>query len=341
MTKKEIFNELSNIKGIEKKSGIQLVTKCILCGDSATNPNKKRLGIKVDWTNTEEPVLYQCFNCGATGVLTSFMMRELGCEDHTLIRGVIEANNAALQSEGNVKVSRYKNKKEIKVEIPPLRKDPLQLHKVKYLFQRIGKPDCLTLGDFQKLKIVWSIKEFLYVNGIRPRNNRIDTLDEYYIGFLSANNEYIILRDITDKQKMRYIKYNIYGVYDNSNSFYTIKNQINPLIQDELHIIAAEGTFDVISILYNIFNGDDKNRIYCATCNGQYKNTLLYYIDRGLVGRNVFIDIFRDNDNDRYMNYEKLRKSMKPYTTNFTVYYNSLSKDFGVQADKIQLEIAM
>lgn len=339
MNKKEIFHELSNIKGIEPTSSIQLITRCILCGDSQRIPNKKRLGIKVDWTNPTEPILYQCFNCGATGILSSSMMRELGAEQPELIKGVREVNNTALQSEGTVKVSKYKNTKEISVELPALTKNPIYVAKARYLFSRLGKLENLKIDDFQKLRIVWSIKDFLSTNGIRPRNDYTDLIDACYIGFLSANNEYIILRDITDRQKMRYIKYNIFGVYDNSNSFYTIKNSINPLTQDEIHLVASEGTFDIISILYNVFHGDDTNKIFCATCNGQYRTTLNYYIDKGLVGRNIYIDIYRDSDNDEHMNYQKLKNQMKPYTKNFKVYYNTLSKDFGVPKELIDIDI--
>ena len=341
MTKREVFMELSKIDGVEVKSSIQLATRCVLCGDSATNPNKKRLGIKIDCNNPNEPILYNCFNCGESGVLTSTMIKEIGSDDPELLKGVRDINNSALESEGNVKVSKYKNTKTIQVELPPLTKDPVHLAKAKYLLDRIGHPDSLKIEDFQKLKIVWSIKEFLYVNGVRPRNNYIDLLDKCYIGFLSANNEYIILRDITEKQKMRYVKYNIFGVYDNSNSFYTIKNQLNPITQEDIHFNIAEGTFDIISVLYNIYNGNDRNNIFCATCNGQYRNTINYYVDKGLVGRNIFIDIYRDNDNDKFMNYKKLKSQLKVYTKNYRVCYNRLYKDFGVPSDKIDVDVFM
>lgn len=338
MTKKELFTELSKIEGVEPKNSHQLVTRCVLCGDSLTNPNKKRLGIKIDCDNLEEPVLYQCFNCGQTGVVTSDMIKEIGCDDPIVLRGLREVNGRAFKSEGNTKVNKYKNIKELKVELPLLTKNPIYLQKAQYLLDRVGRCG-ITVKDFQKLRIVWSLKDFLYVNGIRQRNQHTDSLDANYIGFLSANNEYIIFRDITNRQKLRYVKYNIFGVYDNSNAFYTIKNRINPITQQDLHIIVAEGPFDIISILYNVFDGDDADKIFCAVCNGQYKNTLSYYMNKGLVGRNIFIDVYRDNDNDKVMDYHKLKTQMKPYTKNFRVYYNQLSKDFGVPKDKIDIDV--
>lgn len=341
MDKHEIFMELSRLNNVESKSNMQFTTRCVLCGDSAKNPNKKRLGIKCDYTNPTEPILYHCFNCGASGVLTSQMMRDIGVDNENLIRSVKQVNAKAINSEGNTKVNKYKNNKTIKVEIPPLTNNPIHLLKAKYLMERIGRPRSIKIDSLPKLKIVWSLKDFLAVNGVSPKNQYTDILDRDYIGFLSARNEYIIFRDISDKHKMRYVKYNVFGVYDNSNAFYTIKNRLNPITQEDIHIIAAEGVFDIISLYYNVFDADDTNKIFCATCNGQYRNALMYYINKGLVGRNIYIDIYRDNDNDKFMNYKKLKAELKPYTKNYRVYYNTLSKDFGVPKDMIDIDIFM
>lgn len=342
MTKNEIYEELSRLPNVKVvRDHVQLLTRCVLCGDSEKNPNKMRLYIKCDVTNPTEPVLYDCFNCGESGVLTPQMIKDIGCSNQEIVRGLKQVNSVAIESEGNVKVSKYRNLHEIKVEIPPLTKNPVYLRKAKYFLDRIGYPSSLELKDFEKLKIVWSLWNFLKINGIKPINGYTDILDKDYIGFLSARNEYIIFRDITEKHKMRYVKYNIFGVYDNSNSFYTIKNKINPLTQNDVHIIVSEGPFDIISILYNIFDGCDTDRIFSATCNGQYINTLRYYLDKGLVGSNIYIDIYRDNDNDKFMNYKKLKQQLKPYTKNYHVYYNTLNKDFGVPKNKIDVDIFM
>ena len=112
-------------------------------------------------------------------------------------------------------------------------------------------------------------------------------------------------------------------------------------MQEDIHIVAAEGVFDIISLFYNVFDADDTNKIFCATCNGQYRNALMYYINKGLVGRNIYVDIYRDNDNDKFMNYKKLKAELKSYTKNYRVYYNTLSKDFGVPKDMIDIDIFM
>ena len=219
MDKHEIFMELSRLNNVESKNNMQFVTRCVLCGDSAKNPNKKRLGIKCDYTNPTEPILYHCFNCGESGILTSQMMRDIGVDNEDLIRSVKQVNAKAIHSEGNTKVNKYKNNKTIKVEIPPLTNNPIHLTKAKYLVERIGRPNSMKIDSLPKLKIVWSLKDFLSVNGVSPKNQYTDILDRDYIGFLSARNEYIIFRDTTNKHKMRYVKYNVFGVYDNSNAF--------------------------------------------------------------------------------------------------------------------------
>ena len=70
MNKQEIYNILASHPNVKVQNDIQLRTKCFLCGDSAKNPNKKRLGIKIDVHNPTEPILYQCFNCFQKGIFT-------------------------------------------------------------------------------------------------------------------------------------------------------------------------------------------------------------------------------------------------------------------------------
>ena len=78
MNKQEIFDILKATPGVVATSDVQLITRCFLCGDSAKNKNKKRLGIKIDVHNPSEPILYHCFNCNAYGVLTPEMLNQMG-----------------------------------------------------------------------------------------------------------------------------------------------------------------------------------------------------------------------------------------------------------------------
>lgn len=325
-----------------KGSGIQFRTRCILCGDSRKDPNKMRLGIKVDPDNIDEPVLYRCFNCNRTGVLTNQMLKEIGNAGSTTISKInVDAiNNSIMDNGGNTKINRYRNNRTVKVTIPPLKREDKEIRKAKYVFDRLGK--IIDPQEFPGIKIIWSLNDFLVVNNIEPNGEYNWLLDKDYVGFLSVNNDFIIFRDITETHKMRYVKYNIFGFYDNSQCFYSIPGRVDLLSPNDIHIKIAEGPFDILSILYNVENGNKDNTIYVASSNGDFYTPLLHYFQKGLVGSNIHIDIYKDNDSK--LNYKILKKRLKTYTTsmqNITIYYNGFQneKDFGVPKDKIQTEI--
>ena len=82
--------------------------------------------------------------------------------------------------------------------------------------------------------------------------NIIDQLDHGFLGFLSYDNAFInmrnldIVKDIYEGINRRYINYNIFNKYDNTNKFYVIPTNINMEYPIKLHI--AEGPFDALSI---------------------------------------------------------------------------------------------
>lgn len=304
-----------------------------------------RLGIKVDPSNPEEPILYHCFNdgCDRRGVLTNQMLKEIAGNKADLISKVnVDAiNKEILDNSGNVRTNKYRNTRQIKVSIPPLySKDANSLRKAKYLFDRLGM--IIDPADFKGIKIIWSLENFLRENDIKKRGEYAWLLEKDYIGFLSINNDFIIFRDITGTHKMRYVKYNIFDFYDNSQCFYSIPGRVDLLSTKDVHIKIAEGTFDTLSILYNVENNNRENTIYLSSSNANFYTPLLHYFQKGLVGSNIFIDIYKDNDSK--VNYDLLKKKLKTYTLsvrNTTVYYNGYrkEKDFGVPKSKIQVEM--
>ena len=65
----------------------------------------------------------------------------------------------------------------------------------------------------------------------------------------------------------------------------------------------------------------------------------MHYINKGFVGENIIIDCYQDNDTR--LNFNKIKQQLLPYilnSNNFNVYYNILSKDFGVTKDKILVD---
>lgn len=318
----------------------QFRTRCVLCGDSKKDPNKMRLGIKIDETNPEEPILYRCFNCNRSGILTNRMLKAItGAQQiKTSVDGI---NHSILKSSGNVKVNRYKNTRVINVKIPGLyQKD---LSKARYVFERLGR--IIDPNDYTGLKIIWSLQDFLSINHLKPSTEMAWLLDRDYVGFLSTNNDFISFRDITNRNKFRWYKYNVFGVYDNSASFYSIPGRVDLFTQEDIRIQIAEGPFDILSVLYNLNGNDRNNKMYISSTDGEFFTPLLHYFEKGLVGSNVFIDVYKDNvkANEEEPDYGKLKASLKPYVMNnknIHIYYNAYEdeKDFGVPSTKIAKE---
>lgn len=341
--KLELQHYLESLYPAVKGEAPQFRTRCIFCGDSKKDPNKMRLGIKVDVKNPDEPVLYHCFNdnCGRAGVLTNQMLKQIAGAQQIKV-SVDSINRSVMKSSGNTKINRYKNTKIINVKIPKL--FPKDIEKARYLFNRIGK--IIDPNDFEGLKIVWSLKDFITLNNLKENSEYAWMLDRDYIGFLSINNDFIVFRDITGKhKKMRWFKYNVFGFYDNSGSFYSIPAKIDLLTSEDIHIHAAEGPMDILSILYNLEDNDRKNKIFLSSNDGEFYTPLLNYFEKGFVGKNIYIDMYKDNDTD-IENILDLRKKLKVYTTdinNIRIYYNGYEdeKDFGVPKDKIQKELYM
>lgn len=335
-TKKEIkeilLRDSRRVRPVDKA---RVAMRCFLCGDSKKNTEKKRLYIKIDLENPTEPILYKCFNCNAEGIMTKDMLVDMGINDMNLHVGIARLNKNATIDDGSIR-GRYKNNETIKVTLPPLYKKDSTKRKLKYLFERLG--DRLSLEEVEKMKLIFSIHDFLRVNNIEPHDRPIPTwvLERDYIGFLSRRNDYIIFRDITGENKMRYVKYNIFLSQDNSDSFYAISNKIDIMTQDEIEIIVAEGTFDTLSIYANILNHDDKNKILLSSCNGSLMAPIMFYLRKGYVGSNITVSIYQDNDTK--VNFKKMKEKLSPYIGKFRVYYNTLNKDFGVPKDKIEID---
>lgn len=335
VTKRMIYATLKNMPGVHDSGNGQLRVRCIFCGDSATNINKKRLGIKMNLNDPDAPIVYNCFNggCGASGVVTPSMLHKLEVYEKDLDIRLRKLNNSVLKDDGT-RINKYKNTRELQIVFPPITNKPSTINKIKYLFTRLG---CrLSIEEFEKLKIVLDLGEFLAINKIEPINEFVGTLSKDYVGFLSVNNEYVILRDITDTHKMRYVKYNLFGILDNTNGFYAIKNSVDILGTDDIYISIAEGPFDVLGLYCNVFNRDIKNNIVIASCNASFLEPIKYYMKKGVVGSNVKINCYQDNDTK--LNFGKIRDELKTFiggTKNFSVYYNTLSKDFGVPKSEI------
>ena len=341
MDKVGLYNYLCTLPNVSPKDDWWCATRCILCGDSKKNPYKKRMYINCDPTKPEDPVWFHCFNCNSSGILKQSMLEEIAeGASFDVIQSLRRINKAAFSDDGSKKINRFQNHKDSKVVFPQLQSVDYQITKYKYMCkERLGV--MIPAEDFAMIKVVWSLKNFLGENHIELHDCEISPaiLERDYIGFTSVRNEYILFRDVTNSNQYRWYKYNLFDMKGNLDSYYAVKNSVNPLSRDELHIIVAEGVFDTLGILYNLYDGVQGNNIFLSTANGAFINTIKYYLEKGIVGSNVIVDCYIDNDT-RY-DFKKLIKEVTPYVmkrSNVHIYHNTLQKDFGYPKSLIERE---
>jgi len=311
----------------------QIALRCQFCGDSKKDPRKTRFYVQTNVTN-DKPILYNCFNCGESGILTPSVLRTFDINDLSLNSSLITFNKN-IQKKFN-KIYNIKDNK-FNYKVPIGRDGTSDVIKKKYIEDRLGLS--FTFEELQKLKVIFSLEQLLAINEIDKvtvNSSRANSLNDDYVGFLSVRNEFIIFRDITNNNKLRYDKYSIMPSIDNTRKFYTIPNKIDILTNEPIYINLAEGTFDILGVFYHIKNKQLHNQIYTAVCGSAYTSVIKYFISTGLVGDNIIINIFSDNDKDEYW-YSKMVKEISPFVNSINIYYNTKSKDYGVHKDKIDL----
>lgn len=313
----------------------QYVTRCPSCGDKPDNLNTGHLYIRIN-PNDNYPILFNCFRCPYKGILKNEDLELLGIEDNDLKQGIYAFNKQYSKFDNK----NLENKKEVsyQFELPPL----YRCAKTDYINGRLGLN--LSIEEMTKLKIITSFKDFLKLNEIskitcEPFVAR--NIQDYYVGFLSSSNTHILFRDVSGKQKFRWIKYPIYKTTEISQKhYYAIPNAVDIMSPEPLTINMAEGVMDILSVAYNLgYNRDDC--LNFAVCGKYYNSMILKLIHLGLVGRNITLNIFSDNDHTYDTSVAYYRKDIGRYSPLFgsiNVYYNKKSKDCGVPKDQIMLE---
>lgn len=328
--KKDIESRLLQLKSARRVSKDQIVMRCKFCGDSKKDPNKARLYIKIN-PYTDEPILYHCFNCQESGIVTPSVLRILGINDLTISSDLVKYNKTS-----NTTHMKHSNKRALKFKVPKPKDTELNRIKKSYIEDRLGLS--FTYDDLVDLKVVFSLEQFLIENNIDSvtvNPKRANLLNDEYVGFLSGKNEMISFRDITNKNKLRYDKYMILPNYEDCKKFYTIPASVDLLTEENIHINIAEGSFDILGVYFHVKNMNRENNIYIAVNDSGYMSVLKHFLSLGLVGKNIIINIFSDKDKEPWF-YKKIISELKPFVGKINLYYNELSKDFGVPKNQIK-----
>jgi len=331
--KQEVEQRLLQLPYAHRINQNQIALRCQFCGDSKKDPRKTRFYVQTN-INNDKPILYNCFNCGESGILTPSVLRTFDINDLKL-NSNLTTFNKNIQKKFN-KIYNIKDNK-FNYRVPLGRIGTSDEIKKKYIEDRLGLS--FTFEELQRLKVIFSLEEFLKINhidNVTVRAERANLLNDDYVGFLSVRNEFITFRDITNKNKMRYDKYTIVPNLEDTRKFYTIPNKIDILTNEPISINLAEGTFDILGVYYHIKNQNIKNQVYAAVCGSAYTSVVKYFLSLGLVGDNITINIFSDSDKDTYW-YYRLIQELKPFVKEINIFYNTKEKDYGVHKDDIDL----
>lgn len=309
----------------------QHYTRCPFCGDSL-NLSHAHLSIKID-VESDEPMLYRCLKCSASGIVNETLLDELDlCIDNDAKKELKIFNKRSMR------IHKYVNNEIEHFVVPTYQDNYLNELKLNYLNNRIGSD--LNYMQIQSKKILLNVFDFMKINELKSLGNlsysMMKNLNENYIGFLSCNNNCIVFRDITGKQKYRYFKVIINDKNLNQDTFYSIPNSIPLMYTNQINVHIAEGTFDIISIQENLIKTNEFNYFY-AMCGFGGIVILKYLLHHG-INTGINLHIYSDKDKSDYSHLKYLNKLyITEWIDNIYIHRNQYKaeKDYGVEKDKI------
>lgn len=306
----------------------EYTVRCPYCGDSKKDLTHAHMGIHID-LNQDDAMIYNCFKCGASGILTDDTLSDLGI--YLAESEVQEFKRYAK------KVAKISNRTIIKTEnyrVPVCTPDRDTERKRMYLCNRVELNfDYETMA---KCKIIPSLQQFLIANELKGipgvDQKLLYQLDRYYIGFLSSNNNLLTLRNLGDKGR-RYWKVFINPLNADANTFYSIPAQLDLMYEGDLHVHIAEGTFDIVSIKFNV-QPNYPNQIFYASCGYSYLSILKSLVRSG-INTHLNLHIYADADKSDETHWETLHQNqIYAFAEHVYLHRNATpgEKDYGVPA---------
>ena len=337
---KEMFDFLlHSVPNIKSASGgRQLVTICPfkdICDDT-----KGHLYIG-PFDGSDQPIRYNCFKCGSKGLVNSKFLQLLG----------VYSAEFGKEMDGFIKnAPKYLNNKTRSVQAFNIKNDyitdcKLSVDKLKYINRRLGSN--LTFQDCVDLKIVLNLYDILGRNNINQLTRdpkAVEVLNNCFVGFLSADNNNINMRNLMEGQVPSYIdkKYVNYRLFNTESSckYFMLPSAIDITSPEPIDVYIAEGAFDVLGIYLNVTNRKTYRTIYSSIGGKGYTNLIEYLIcNLGLTNINLHIcpdlDILQSDIHD-------IVQYFRPFNFNIFIHRNiyidsngKQEKDFGVPKDHI------
>ena len=310
-------------------AGRLVVFRCPFCGDSH-NPTSKHFYVNLGYN--DEPFMYYCHKCKISGILNNNLLMSWGIYDVDLCVSVTKYNS-------QLKFTRHQDNYIYKLNNNYIEDNKLNNLKLKYINDRLKVN--LSFKDLIDLKIVLSIYDLFkcnYINSYTRSYNIMDELNKYFIGFISRDNAFINMRNLSmkstsEKLKKRYINYNIFNKSSSKNNYYFIPTTIDLDNIEKVKINISEGPFDILSVYLNLRN-KEKHSIYCAIGGSNYLNIIKYILtDVGLYNSEIHLYIDNDIMPDIYIIYNILNIYNIPLYIHKNICEGE--KDFGVSKDRI------
>lgn len=337
MLYEELKNKLTFCKLTTKRDEINI--RCPFCGDSQKDLHKGHLYI-----NTKPPFKYYCQRCQSSGVINSYFLKKLQIVNSNLLSN-IDKDLFNYQKNYN---NKYKNEFKLfnnkTLNFIPTNYGEKEEKRLLYFINRLGIE--INEEDLNKYRIILNFDNFFKNNNI-DLSKRFETkykvnyeklnyekIKKYCIGFLSMDKSTINCRSIDEKESgFRYKQFTIFPNNINSKKIYSINNKIDLSLPCH-NIILSEGVMDIIGIYNHIFNKNN-DYIYMANNGKNYITTLDYLSSLSLLNANI--TIFSDKDVPINEYQYIMEKCLLAKFNGLNIYYNKLSKDYGVTKNKIKL----
>jgi hypothetical protein len=326
-----------------KISNNEINLRCPVCGDSIKSQYHAHLYISLD-----APYSYFCQRCTFHGSYLTVeileMLNAASCDVSTYIRTIEKTERKNRRKYRNLKSFNISDTQHI-IPLPKTDEDYFGLI---YLKNRIGG-ELLSNNEILRYKIItcglYNFLEANHINELTVHIREADRLHENCIGFLSADEKYIIFRNMDLKHKIRYTNYKLYPDQEGKKSF-LCRSDIDLLALTH-YVVCSEGIIDLIQI-ERTFYPDTRwasNFIGTAT-NGSFHETIFkQLLSLGILSQDIhlYLDNLKDGSLDLTMveNLKKIKLKHPFFQTNdfsFSFYRNGFpnEKDFGIMSNRIQ-----
>ncbi len=329
-----LLNNIANAKSVSGETEVNC--RCFYCPDSKDLSHGH---FYISIPENDEPSLFYCQKCHSSGIVSHNVLMEWGIFDIELSTSLAKYNKKIMKLSKN---SKYLSEETIyNIRNTYITDNELSQRKLSYINNRLGLQ--FTYADLLSNKIILNLRDLLNQNNITNYTRHldiIDQLDRYFIGFVSYDNGFINMRNLSSKLVIlhksidkRYVNYNIFGKYNNTKRFYIIPTAIDINSPEPIKIHLAEGVFDILSIKYNLRKD---NGIY-ASINGSGYFGLIKFFILSLKIMNAEIHIYPDADIKDYK-INNIKYQLTPFNFPIYIHRNIMEgeKDFGVRMERIR-----